>query len=123
MQGDRDLRSEQSMQQRLETVYHHIETYALRCQDLLATEQQQLSCERCRAIRGFHDLHDIGQHIARRLTGMQHRRCQLGTPANHRQQILEIVRDSSGHPTKRIHLLCMTQFRFERRSHRRARSP
>ena len=83
----------------------------LRSQHLLAAEREQLTRQRCGAIRRTCDL--LGAIASRVHTFVEVDQHQLGVAADRREQVVEVVCDATGEPADRFHLLRLAQLLFE----------
>ncbi len=79
---------------------------------LMAAERQQLTRERGRALRRRGD---FGGRRVERMLGPQAAGDQFRVADDHRQQIVEVVRDAAGEAADRFELLRLMELRFEAR--------
>src|SRR5262249_31404484 len=80
-----------------------------RLKDLLAAEQEQLPRQASRALAGLaYLLEQLARFLLRLL--LQHQR---GAAVDHREQVVEVMRDATRQPADRFHLLGVTQLLFE----------
>ena len=95
---DADVVADDPVQHRLHAGDDLVEVDDLRVQDLAAAEREQLPGERGGLPGGARDLrHLLGVAVARQQ--------DLGVAGDHRQQVVEVVRDAAGEPADRLHLL------------------
>ena len=79
---------------------------------LVASERQQLTGERGGALRGRGDL---GGRRVERMLGPQAAGDQFRVADDHREQVVEVVRDAAGEAADRFELLRLMELRFEAR--------
>jgi hypothetical protein len=110
LQRERDVVVHQALQHLVHAADGLVQIDHARLPHLLATEREQLLGQLARAPPGARDLLDIG---AQRVLRPQAARDQRGVTQDHRQQVVEVVRDAAGELPDRIHLLRLAQLFFE----------
>ena len=95
--ADADVVADDAVQHRLHPGDDLVEVQHLRVQHLAAAEGQQLAGEARRLARGAGDLLQLLAAVAREQ--------DLGVAGDHRQQVVEVVRDAAREPPDRLHLL------------------
>ncbi len=78
-----------------------------RLQHLLPAERQQLPREADGARSAA--FQDLGEQLAVRIAGVEAIEHQLAVAVDHREQVVEVVRDAAGQPADRFHLLRLTE--------------
>ena len=101
-----DVRSHQPAQHREHGVHGGVELDRPWSDHLLAREAEQLLRDTRRSLCRFADLLEIGIH---RFARVQLPQGQLHIAEDHAQRVVEVVRDSSGQPPYRFHLLALAE--------------
>jgi hypothetical protein len=109
-QRQRDIGSEQTLQQAFHLQNELAEVEHLRLQQLPATEGQQLPHEVRGAITGASHFLDV---LTQRVVGRQLFRNTDGIAQHYRQQVVEVVRDAGGELADRLQLLGLAQLRLQ----------
>ena len=82
----------------------------MRLKHLFAAERQKLTCDRCRFARGVMDQSNFRQHCRIVVKAVQN---DFASADNNGQQIVEVVCDTSGESSNRLHALSSADFLFE----------
>ena len=105
-----DVLADQPPEQRLHPSHHDVHVEHPRLEDLLPAKRQELLGERGGAARGLGDQVDVP---AGRLRELWPRALDLGAAADHREQVVEVVRHPAREPPDRLHLLGLPEVVLE----------
>ena len=81
-----------------------------RLDDFLAAECQELACQAGSAHAGFLNFRDLDSPL---VAGRDVLEQDLAETENHRQEVVEIVRDAAGEASNRLHFLGLLELRLE----------
>ena len=108
--ADLDVVAQQSPQHRPQVLDHAADVERPWLQHLAAAEGQQLLRQRGGALAGLEDVAGVD---AQRVGLVQPRDDQLRVAVDHRQQVVEVVRDATGELADGLHLLRLDQLLLE----------
>ena len=104
--GQLDVLADQPLEHGLHVRHGLVEVEPARMQDLLVGEGQQLVGQVGGAPAGVADVLDLGPP---RIAGGEHPQQRLAVAVDDGEQVVEVVRDATGEPADRLHLLRVPQ--------------
>ena len=105
-----DVLAHQAAEHALHPPDERVEVDHLRLEDLLPAEREELAGERARPLGGVVDLHEV---CAQRVALCDVRDGKARVAQDHRQQVVEVVRDAAREPADGLELLRLRELRLE----------